>query len=104
MKYKFFLSYTYNVYKGTETIEEGEIVEIIRFRESVGEKFVDCLRSNEKYFRISLEALKFCAEEYHEPKETSNCRDCLHYEKCRQYLGENNILFWGDTCYKFESK
>ena len=26
MKYKFFLSYTYNVYKGTETIEEGEIV------------------------------------------------------------------------------
>lgn len=103
MKYKFFLSYTYNVYKGTETIEEGEIVEIIRFRESVGEKFVDCLRSNEKYFRISLEALKFCAEEYHETTKPKFCVRCKNFIKCREYAEKNFVfLGLGDFCARFE--
>lgn len=102
MKYKFFLSYTYNVYKGTETIEEGEIVEIIRFRESAGEKFVDCLRSNEKHFRISLEALKFCAEEYYEPQKRKTCPTCKHQKECMARTKESCIFLLGDFCARYE--
>lgn len=106
MKYKFFLDYTYDGYKSIETIEKGEIVEVVRLREVGIEQFVDCLKSDGTYFRISLKALKFCAEEYHEYPKTTSCVLCRHLEKCRKRQTEANTFMFciGDFCARFEEK
>lgn len=105
MKYKFKIMYSSGPSLiAPEIIQEGDVVEVVRFRERGNEKYVTCLTQEDKHITISFDALKFCAEEYVEPRKQKVCGLCKHYEKCREQWKKGGLLRWGDYCALYEEE
>ena len=103
MKYKFKIQYTCGCFPTeNKTIEKDEVVEVVRFREAGSDKFVSCLNEEGYFFVISLDVLKFCAEEYYEPQKRKTCPTCKHKEKCEELTKDWGIFLLGDTCARYE--
>ena len=103
MKYRLKIDYRPTVVEVNNKIKKDVIIEVTGCHEVGDIIYCHCKSElNGAEFVISLDCLKFCAEEYYEPQKRKTCPTCKHQKECMERAKKLGIFLLGDFCARYE--